>query len=109
MISRPRTVLTLLLLLIIPAAPGQAAQYCSELLEGGAVTRPSEEEARRDAENWWVSRAGALGKGFQDWANAQDKSITCTSKANGTVRCVAKGKPCLPEGALPSDIPKIEM
>lgn len=107
--ANSRLLLTLLLVLGIPSLPSYGAQYCGEPLEGGAVTRANEEEARRDAENWWVSRAGSLGKGFQDWANAQDKSIACETKGNGSVRCVAKGKPCLPEGALPSDIPKIEM
>jgi hypothetical protein len=99
---------TLMPLLGTPG-PCLAGQYCGEPIEGGAVTRPTEEEARRDAQNWWVSRAGSVGKGFQDWATAQDKSISCEARGNGTVRCVAKAKPCLPEGALPSDIPKIEM
>lgn len=90
-------------------APASAAQYCGERLEGGAVLRPNEAEARRDAESWWTSRAGSLGEGFQDWALAQDKKIDCSKKVDGQFRCTASAKPCLPEGALPSDIPKIEM
>lgn len=97
------------LLLITLPSPADAAQFCGQRLEGGAVLRPTEDTARKDAENWWVSRAGSLGKGFQDWAIAQDKKIACSKKVDGSVRCVASGKPCLPEGALPSDIPKIEM
>lgn len=91
------------------AQPAVAGQYCGERLEGGSVLRPNEADARKDAENWWVSRAGSLGKGFQVWANAQDKKIECVTKTDGQVRCVASAKPCLPEGTLPSDVPKIEM
>lgn len=90
-------------------SPVMAGQYCAERLEGGAVLRPTEDVARKDAESWWVSRAGSLGKGFQDWANARDKTIECAKKADGSVRCVASAKPCLPEGTLPSDVPKVEM
>ena len=90
-------------------APATAAQYCGERLEGGAVLRPTEAEARKDAENWWTSRAGSLGKGFQDWTIAKDKSVDCRENADGTFRCTAAAKPCLPEGTLPSDVPKLEM
>ena len=93
----------------LQASPGLAGQYCTERLEGGAVLRPTEAEARRDAESWWVSRAGSLGEGFQDWAQAQDKKVDCSEKTLGTYRCVASAKPCLPEGATPKDIPKVEM
>jgi hypothetical protein len=99
--------LSMSLFAITPAA--KAAQYCGERLEGGAVMRATEAEARKDAENWWISRAGSLGKGFQDWNMAQDKKVDCAPKANGSVRCTASAKPCLPEGTLPSDIPKVEM
>lgn len=95
--------------LVVAAPQVQAGQYCTERLEGGAVLRPTEDEARRDAQNWWVSRAGALGDGFQDWGQAQDKKIECSEKTKGTFRCVASAKPCLPEGATPKDIPKVEM
>lgn len=99
----------MLVLIAATPQPATAAQFCGERLEGGAVLRENEAEARKDAENWWVSRAGSLGKGFQDWANAQDKKIECVSKTDGRVRCVASAKPCLPEGTLPSDIPQTEM
>lgn len=98
-----------LLAWLVLALPAAAGQYCGERLEGGAVMRPTEEAARKDAESWWTSRAGSLGKGFQDWAIAQDKKVECAKKADGSVRCVASAKPCLPEGTLPSDVPKIEM
>lgn len=89
--------------------PAAAGQYCGERLEGGAVLRPTEAEARKDAENWWTSRAGSLGKGFQDWNIAKDKSVDCRENSDGTFRCSAAAKPCLPEGTLPSDVPKLEM
>lgn len=101
--------LALVALCSTAALPAHAGQYCGERLEGGAVLRPTETEARKDAENWWISRAGALGEGFQDWAQAQDKKVDCDKKANGSVRCTASAKPCLPEGTLPSDVPKVEM
>lgn len=104
-----RVVLATLALHGLAVLPLQAAQFCGERLEGGAVLRPTEAEARRDAQSWWVSRAGALGKGFQDWDTAQDRIIVCAPKTNGQVRCHASAKPCLPEDALPSDIPKTEM
>lgn len=105
----PKITAGLCLLLCIAPSQVAAAQYCGGPLEGGAVTRPTEAEARKDAENWWTSRAGSVGKGFQDWSIAQDKKINCTKKTDGTYRCVASAKPCLPEGTLPSDIPKVEM
>lgn len=86
-----------------------AAQFCGEKLEGGAVLRKSEAEARKDAEAWWVSRAGSLGKGFQEWATAQDKDIRCSEKADGQFRCTASARPCLPEGEVPSQAPRQEM
>lgn len=86
-----------------------AAQFCGEKLEGGAVLRPTEAEARKDAENWWVSRAGTLGEGFQNWATAQDKDIKCSEKAGGSFRCTASARPCLPEGEVPREAPRQEM
>lgn len=104
-----RAALASLAILACSLTPATAGQYCGERLEGGAVLRTTEAEARKDAENWWVSRAGSLGKGFQDWAIAQDKRVDCAPKTDGRYRCVASAKPCLPEGALPSDIPKLEL
>lgn len=95
--------------LAVTSSSAAAGQYCGERIEGGAALRPTEDTARKDAESWWESRAGSLGKGFQNWAIAQDKKVDCSKKIDGSVRCVASGKPCLPEGTLPSDIPKIEM
>lgn len=105
----PTHLSTLAFIVVGSTVPAAAGQYCGERLEGGAVLRSTEEAARKDAESWWVSRAGSLGKGFQDWNTAQDRKIDCAKKVDGSVRCFASGKPCLPEGTLPSDVPKIEM
>lgn len=94
---------------IVPCGDAHAGRFCGELLEGGAVLRPTEAEARKDAENWWVSRAGSLGAGFQSWDQAQDRKITCAEKTNGSFRCIATAKPCLPDGEVPNDRPKQEM
>jgi hypothetical protein len=105
---RCRTAL-FLFALAATVTPVAAGQYCAERLEGGSVLRPTEAEARKDAENWWTSRAGSLGKGFQDWSIAKDKSVDCRKNADDTFRCTAAATPCLAEGTLPNDVPKIEM
>ncbi len=91
----------------IPATGSVAAPYCSERLEGGHASAPDRKAAEAAAISWWSSRAGALGKGFQDWDIAADKSIACEPTAKGDISCVAAARPCLPDGQLPDDKPKM--
>lgn len=89
--------------------PAQAGRFCADRVEGGAATGASEAEARTAAQSWWSSRAGALGRGYEDWSAAEDKRVECQEKNGGHVRCVASARPCLPEGVLPNAVPKLEM
>lgn len=107
--TNPLRLMLSLALMAMPLASASAAQFCGELVEGGAVLRKTEAEARKDAENWWASRAGSLGPGFQDWSLAKDKALTCSEKTDGSFRCVAKARPCLPEGEVPPQAPRQEM
>mgnify|MGYP001458650074 CR=1 FL=1 len=94
---------------VVSTAPASAGRFCGATLEGGTSSGATEAEARTAAQGWWSSRAGSRGRGYQNWDVAQDKSIKCDKKADGSFRCTASAKPCLPDGAVPEDVPKIEM
>ena len=86
-----------------------AGKYCGDPVEGGKAAAPTQEEALTAAQKWWSSRAGALGRGYENWNNAADQSMECTQDGKGQFHCRASGRPCLPEGTLPEHLPKIEM
>jgi len=88
---------------------GVAGRFCADRIDGGLASGSTEQEAREAAITWWSSRAGALGKGYQDWAAAEDKEITCQAKSEGVAACKAAGRPCLPEGTLPENAPKLDL
>jgi len=107
-ISRLLPAVPLLALMLLPA-PAEAGKYCGDRLEGGKSHGATQEEALIAAQKWWSSRAGALGRGYESWDNADDQSLECGKDDNGQFHCQAIGRPCLPEGTLPDDLPKLDM
>lgn len=91
------------------SATAGAGKYCGDPLESGTSSGATQEEALAAAQQWWSSRAGALGRGYESWDNADDRALECSKDDRGTFHCKATGRPCLPEGTLPDDLPKIEM
>ena len=92
------------------SAPGTAAgRFCGAQVESGEASGATEEEAKKAATVWWSSRAGALGKGYEIWGDAKDKSVNCHSRPRSTFKCIAVGKPCLPDGVLPDNTPKQDL
>lgn len=91
------------------SAEASAGKYCGDRIEGGKASAATQEEALTAAQKWWSSRAGALGRGYEDWGNAADQSLECGEDGKGQFHCRASGRPCLPEGTLPEHLPKIEM
>lgn len=98
-----------LALLLASGMPALAGRYCGDRVESGMPVRESEEEARQAALSWWSSRAGALGRGYENWDVASDKSLDCKQKSDGSWRCLASAKPCLPDGVLPENLPKTDL
>lgn len=96
------------ILCLVPAH-ASAGKYCGDLVEGGKASAATREGAVLAAQKWWMSRAGSLGRGYEDWSNAADQSLECTEDLKGQFHCKAKARPCLPEGTLPDHLPKIEM
>lgn len=106
--SRLVRVGALLAIVLLPAA-AEAGKYCGDRLEGGKSYGATQEEALVAAQKWWSSRAGALGRGYENWDNADDQSLECGKDNKGQFHCRATGRPCLPEGTLPDDLPKLDM
>src|SRR5688572_13436281 len=94
--------------LMLPATAAFAGKYCGEPIESGRSFGATQEEALAAAQKWWSSRAGALGKGYENWDNADDQALECGQDAKGQFHCRATGRPCLPEGTLPDHLPKID-
>ena len=95
---------------VTPSTPVSAAgRFCGSQVKSGEASGPTEEEAKKAATVWWSSRAGALGKGYEIWDDAQDKSVNCRPGPRDTFRCIAAGKPCLPDGVLPNNAPKQDL
>ncbi|NOT72819.1 MAG: hypothetical protein HOP09_16535 [Hyphomicrobium sp.] len=86
-----------------------AGRFCGKSLEGGVATGASQDEAQAAAISWWVSRAGALGKGYESWETAEAKSVKCEKAADGKSKCFAAGKPCLADGVIPDDKSRREL
>ncbi|WP_333793093.1 hypothetical protein [Hyphomicrobium sp.] len=97
-------------LVTIASQAGLAAgKYCGDPLESGLSSGATQEEAHAAAQQWWSSRAGALGRGYQDWDNADKRAMECRQDGRGVFHCRASGRPCLPPGTLPDNLPKIDM
>ena len=90
-------------------ATAEAGKYCGDPVEGGTSAGATQEEALTAAQTWWSSRAGALGRGYENWDNAEGRAVECKKDDQGMFHCQASGRPCLPEGTLPENVPKIEM
>lgn len=101
-------VLAALTCVAVPAV-AEAGKYCGDPVEGGVSSGPTQEEALVAAQKWWSSRAGALGRGYENWDNANDQALECSKDMKGDYQCKATARPCLPEGVLPEHLPKIEM
>jgi len=91
------------LLLTAACTAAEAGKYCGDPLDGGLVSGVTQEEALIAAQKWWSSRAGALGRGYENWNNADDQALECSKDHLGKFRCQASARPCLPEGALPEN------
>jgi hypothetical protein len=86
-----------------------AGKYCGDPVESGRSFGATQEEALVAAQKWWSSRAGALGRGYENWDNADDQSLECGKDGSGRFHCRATARPCLPAGTLPDNVPKIDM
>jgi hypothetical protein len=103
-----RVALGMLLALAVPAA-AHAGKFCGDLVEGGRASGATQEEALIAAQKWWSSRAGALGPGYENWDNADNQSLECLQGSDGRFVCKAMARPCLPEGILPENVPKLDL
>ncbi len=107
--TTPRSAGMSLLMLALLAGDADAGKYCGDLVESGKASGVTQEDAQKAAEKWWSSRAGALGKGYEQWSNAADQALDCTRDGQGTFYCRASGRPCLPDGTLPDNLPKLDL
>ena len=106
--SRAKSALGALLTLVLPASV-EAGKYCGDPVEGGTSSGTTQEEAIVAAQKWWSSRAGDLGRGYESWDNADDRALECSKNTEGDYKCTASARPCLPEGMLPDNLPKLDM
>ena len=97
------------LMLALLTGEAAAGKYCGDPVESGKASGATQEEALMAAQRWWSSRAGALGKGYEQWDNAADQVVECTKDGRGTFHCKASGRPCLPDGTLPDNLPKLDL
>lgn len=98
------------LLLVGTGTAASDGRFCGAPVEGGVAAGATEEEATFKAQRWWSSRAGSLGRGYENWDNANDRDVTCKGgNGDGTFHCKATARPCLPPGVLPENVPKLEM
>ncbi len=104
-----QAVLGAALAMVLLPTSAMAGKFCGDPVEGGKSSGATQEEALQAAQKWWSSRAGALGRGYESWDNADDRALECTQGGDGTYYCKAAGRPCLPAGVLPENVPKIEM
>ena len=107
--TTPRSAATSVLMLALLAGEAAAGKYCGDPIESGRASGATQEEALIAAQRWWSSRAGALGNGYEHWDNAADQSMDCTQDGQGTFHCKASGRPCLPDGTLPDNLPKLDL
>lgn len=93
---------------LVPS-PVFAGKYCADQVESGKAAGVTQEEALLAAQRWWSSRAGSMGRGYENWNNASEQSLECNQGSDGKFYCKAAGRPCLPEGTLPNHLPKLDM
>jgi hypothetical protein len=103
-----RVALVMLLMLGF-ATEVSAGKYCGDSIESGLSSEATQEKAMIAAQEWWSSRAGALGRGYESWDNSEDRAMECSKTDRGMFQCKASGRPCLPDGTLPDNVPKIDM
>lgn len=106
---RLRLLFTTALVVLLSNGPVAAGQVCSEQVESGWPSAATEREASEAAKSWWSSRAGTIGRGYEDWNEAADKKVTCKVGQNGTYTCIASARPCLPDGVIPDGAPKTDL
>jgi hypothetical protein len=99
----------LLAAFVASAQATAAGRFCGSQMKSGEASGQTEEDAKKAATVWWSSRAGSLGRGYEIWDNAQDKSVYCRLGPRNTFKCIAAGKPCLPDGVLPDNMPKQDL
>lgn len=87
----------------------QAGRFCGDPVESGLSSGATQEDALNAAVQWWSSRAGAMGRGYESWDNAEDRGMECSQSDAGSFQCKATGRPCLPAGVLPENVPKLDM
>ena len=87
----------------------EAGCFCADRVEGGSSSGATEALAQDAAIVWWSSRAGALGKGYENWASASDKKMSCDKQPDGSAKCTASARPCLPDGVLPDNVPRLNL
>ncbi|WP_295559503.1 hypothetical protein [uncultured Hyphomicrobium sp.] len=92
----------------VPSAV-HAGKTCADPVEGGVSSGTTQEEALVGAQEWWSSRAGALGEGYGIWDNADDQALECSKDLKGDYKCKASARPCLPDGAPPEKQSKLGM
>lgn len=93
----------------LAATPLTAGIFCGDRISGGAATGANKEAASDAATAWWSSRAGALGRGYENWDAANEKKMSCTEGVNGNFTCTATAKPCLPDGAIPDTGKRLDL
>lgn len=108
-LSRAATAIVVGTLVSVFASPSEAGRYCGDSIESGTSKGATQEDAVEAAQGWWSSRAGALGRGYESWDNAADRALECSQDKDGEYQCKATARPCLPEGMLPENVPKIDM
>ena len=87
-----------------------AGVFCDDLVLSGKAAGDTRRAAEAAAVSWWSSRAGAMGRGYEHWENARDTEVVCEeSPQQGKFTCIAKGRPCLPEGQSRENVPKLEL
>lgn len=86
-----------------------AAGFCADPVQGGNASGESKEAAEKAAISWWSSRAGSVGRGYETWANAKDQKVDCKQATNGTFSCRASARPCLADGVVPENDPRIHL
>lgn len=86
-----------------------AGVFCGDRISSGAASGADKKAASDAAVSWWASRAGALGRGYEKWDAAKDKTVTCFAGDNGGFSCTASAKPCLPDGTIPDAGKRIEL
>jgi len=93
---------------LMPVA-AEAGRYCGDPLQGAERSGITQEEALIAAQKGWSLQAERLGRGYESWDTADDRSLECSKTGDGTFRCKAAGRPCLPAGKLPEPRRRIDM